>query len=158
MQSIGDIVTIGIPSDGSTKDSFEASVQSLATLNDKIGSHDAAHEQDTAAMKDILNTVSALMNQYGAGGVSAEAYEPGSILTEGTKIRVDAIGVDKNTGNVVINEFKSSQTAPLTPNQKVGFPQLEAGGGTVVGNGKGIFTGGFEVPAGTKVEIIRPPK
>ena len=81
LQSIGDIVTIGIPSDGSTKDSFEASVQSLATLNDKIGSHDAAHEQDTAAMKDILNTVSALMNQYGAGGESAEAYEPGSILS-----------------------------------------------------------------------------
>jgi len=40
---------------------------------------------------------------------------------------VDAIGVDKNTGNVVINEYKSSSTAPLTKNQKVGFPQLESG-------------------------------
>lgn len=87
-----------------------------------------------------------------------EAVEQITIKTsEGTKIRVDAIGVDPNTGNVVINEFKSSQTAPLTPNQKVGFPQLETGGGTVVGKGKGIFTKGFEIPAGTKVEVIRPP-
>ncbi|MEG0345952.1 MAG: hypothetical protein RR435_06725 [Erysipelotrichaceae bacterium] len=88
-----------------------------------------------------------------------DAVEQITIKTpDGTKIRVDAIGIDKNTGNVVINEFKSSQTAPLTPNQKICFPQLEAGGGKVVGNGKGIFKGGFEIPAGTKVEIIRPPK
>lgn len=59
---------------------------------------------------------------------------------------------------MVINEFKSSSTAPLTKNQKVGFPQLELGGGTVVGKGKGVFTEGYEIPAGTKVEIIRPPK
>lgn len=59
---------------------------------------------------------------------------------------------------MVINEFKSSPSAPLTPNQKIGFPQLESGGGTVAGKGKGIFTGGYEIPAGTKVEIVRPPK
>jgi cell division protein ZapA (FtsZ GTPase activity inhibitor) len=88
-----------------------------------------------------------------------EAVEQITIkTTDGTKVRVDAIGIDKNSGNVVINEFKSSSTAPLTKNQKIGFPQLESGGGTVVGKGKGIFTGGYEIPAGTKVEIVRPPK
>jgi len=71
---------------------------------------------------------------------------------------VDAIGVDKNTGNVVINEYKYSSTAPLTKNQKVGFPQLESGGETVVGKGKGIFKGGYRIPKGTKVEIVRLPK
>ncbi|GAB2022757.1 hypothetical protein RyT2_18310 [Pseudolactococcus yaeyamensis] len=76
---------------------------------------------------------------------------------ENVKIRVDAIGVDKNTGKVVINEFKSSNTAPLTPNQKIGFPDLELNGGQVVGKGKGAFTGGVEIPPVT-VEIIRPPK
>jgi len=88
-----------------------------------------------------------------------EAVEQVTIkTTDGTKVRVDAIGIDKNSGNVVINEFKSSPTAPLTKNQKIGFPQLESDGGTVVGKGKGIFTGGYEIPAGTKVEIIRPFK
>lgn len=42
--------------------------------------------------------------------------------------------------------------------KKNGFPQLEGGGGTVAGKGKGIFTGGFEISGGTKVEIIRPAK
>src|SRR5690606_20867336 len=64
--------------------------------------------------------------------------------SSGTKTRVDAIGLDAN-GNVVINEFKSSATAPLTPNQRIAFPELYSGGGTVVGKGKGIFTGGYQI-------------
>ncbi len=75
--------------------------------------------------------------------------------SSGTKTRVDAIGLDAN-GNVVINEFKSSATAPLTPNQRIAFPELYSGGGTVVGKGKGIFTGGYQIPSGTEVKIIRP--
>lgn len=85
-----------------------------------------------------------------------EAVEQITIKTnDGTKIRVDAIGQDK-AGNIVIQEYKSSSTAPLTKNQKTGFPELEANGGVVVGKGKGNFTGGIEIPAGTKVNIIRP--
>ena len=84
------------------------------------------------------------------------AVEQVTIKTnQGTKIRVDAIGIDKNTGNVIINEFKSSATAPLTKNQIKGFPELQKSGGVVVGKGKGIFTGGYQIPP-TKVEIIRP--
>ena len=75
--------------------------------------------------------------------------------SSGTKTRVDAIGLGEN-GNVVINEFKSSSTAPLTPNQKIAFPELFSGGGTVVGKGKGIFTGGYQIPSGTEVKVIRP--
>ncbi|MDD5936938.1 MAG: hypothetical protein PUC65_15480 [Clostridiales bacterium] len=61
--------------------------------------------------------------------------------------------------NIEVDEdmmkVKSSQNAPLTPNQTKGFPDLEIGGGTVVGKGKGVFTGGYTIPAGTKVEIVR---
>ncbi|EUJ44899.1 T7SS effector LXG polymorphic toxin [Listeria riparia] len=90
---------------------------------------------------------------------TTEAVEQITIkTTEGTKVRVDAIGLDKQDGSIAISEFKSSDTAPLTPNQKVGFGQLQDSGGVVVGKGKGIFTGGFEIPAGTKVDIVRPPK
>lgn len=38
---------------------------------------------------------------------------------DGTKICVDAIGIDKNTGNVAINEFKFSQT--VHQNKRLGF-------------------------------------
>jgi hypothetical protein len=75
--------------------------------------------------------------------------------SQGTKIRVDAIGIDKITGEIVIQEYKSSLAAPLTKNQTKGFPELQSSGGTVVGNGKGIFTGGTVIPP-TKVEVIRP--
>lgn len=61
--------------------------------------------------------------------------------------------IDAN-GNVVINEYKSSLTAPLTDNQKIAFPEISESGATVVG--KGIFTGGYQIPPGTKVTIIRP--
>ena len=75
--------------------------------------------------------------------------------SSGVRTRVDAIGLDAN-GNVVINEYKSSLTAPLTDNQKIAFPEIFESGATVVGKGKGIFTDGYQIPQGTKVTIIRP--
>ena len=75
----------------------------------------------------------------------------------GTKFRADAVGLDKqDASKVVIQEYKSSPTATLTKNQKKGFPELQSGGGIVVGKGKGIFNGGYPIPAGTEVQIIRP--
>ena len=74
----------------------------------------------------------------------------------GVKTRVDAIGFDAD-GNIIIHEYKSSLTAPLTKNQKAAFPEIFESGATVVGKGKGsIFVGGFQIPPGTKVTIIRP--
>ena len=75
--------------------------------------------------------------------------------SSGVKTRVDAIGLDSN-GKIVINEYKSSLTAPLTDNQKIAFPEIYESGGTVVGKGKGIFSSGYQIPPGTKVTIIRP--
>ena len=75
--------------------------------------------------------------------------------SSGTRTRVDAIGLDSG-GKVVIYEFKSSDTAPLTANQKTAFPEILESGGVVVGKGKGIFNGGYEIPKGTTVEVIRP--
>ena len=73
----------------------------------------------------------------------------------GTRTRVDAIGIDAD-GNIVIQEYKSSATAPLTQNQKNAFKEIEASGGIVVGAGKDIFTGGYQIPVGTKIKVIRP--
>lgn len=79
-----------------------------------------------------------------------------TIKTEsGTKTRVDFIGIDKETGEIKITEGKSSQTAPLTKNQKKAFPEIETDGGIVVGKGKPPFTKGTKIPP-TKIDIIRP--
>ncbi|MBF0819878.1 pyocin, partial [Streptococcus acidominimus] len=44
--------------------------------------------------------------------------------------------------SIKIVDYKSSPTAPLTKNQKKGFPELQDYGGTVVGSGKEPFVGG----------------
>ena len=73
------------------------------------------------------------------------------------RTRVDAIGYDKKTGELLIQEYKSSATAPLTENQLEAFELIRKGSnGTVVGKGKGIFKGGFEIPPGTNIKVIRP--
>ena len=56
--------------------------------------------------------------------------------------------------NIIYIECESSQTAPLTKNQKVGFTELEKSGGVIVGEGKSGFEGGTIIPP-SKVEIIR---
>ncbi|MBF0840078.1 hypothetical protein [Streptococcus acidominimus] len=58
--------------------------------------------------------------------------------------------------SIKIVDYKSSPTAPLTKNQKKGFPELQDYGGTVVGSGKEPFVGGTVIEPGTRVEIIRP--
>lgn len=72
----------------------------------------------------------------------------------GVKTRVDVVSKDAG-GKVKLTEAKSSQSAPLTKNQKSAFPSIEQKGGTVVGKGKPGFEGGTKIPP-TKVEIVRP--
>lgn len=72
----------------------------------------------------------------------------------GTRTRLDAIGIDKETGEILIEEYKASSTAPLTKNQKKAHPEIETSGGIVVGKGKPPFIGGTEIPP-TKIKIIR---
>ena len=59
--------------------------------------------------------------------------------------------IDAN-GNVVINEYKSSVTAPLTKKQKIVFPEIFESGATIVGKGKGIFSGGYQTSYGKSIE------
>jgi DnaJ-class molecular chaperone len=72
----------------------------------------------------------------------------------GVKTRMDIIGRDAN-GNIVCTECKGSATAPLTPNQKIAFPEIQQSGATVAGRGKPGFPGGTKIPP-TKVDIVRP--
>ncbi|MGE5494628.1 MAG: hypothetical protein ACM3S4_04935 [Burkholderiales bacterium] len=78
-----------------------------------------------------------------------------TIKANNTKTRVDAIGINEE-GKVIIHEYKSSSTAPLTQNQKTAFSEINKKGGIVVGKGKDIFTKDFEIPIGTEIKVIRP--
>ena len=76
---------------------------------------------------------------------------------ETVRTRIDAMGYDKETGSLVIHEYKSSPTAPLTANQEKAFEMIRGGAkAVVVGKGKGVFKGGFELPEGTEITVIRP--
>ncbi len=70
-------------------------------------------------------------------------------------IRADAIGFDAE-GNIVIAEFKSSETAPFTDNQKKAFKIIKERGGMIVTKQKGIFKHGMEISAGISIKIVRP--
>jgi hypothetical protein len=80
-----------------------------------------------------------------------------TVKTEsGTKTRLDIVR-EKSDGTIECVECKSSETAPLTKNQKKAFPEIEQTGATVVGKGKPGFEGGSSIPP-TKVKIVRPHK
>ncbi|MCG1021464.1 hypothetical protein [Sutcliffiella horikoshii] len=75
----------------------------------------------------------------------------------GVKTRIDIMHRDAKTGNISCIECKASQTAPLTKNQKIAFPEISKTGGVVVGKGKHPFSGGTVIPP-TQINIIRKKK
>jgi RHS repeat-associated protein len=74
--------------------------------------------------------------------------------TDTGNVRLDAVGKDAQTSQIKLTDAKASETAPLTKNQGPGYKAIEQNGGTVVGEGKGGYPGGTEIPP-TKVDIIR---
>jgi hypothetical protein len=72
------------------------------------------------------------------------------------RVRLDGLGLDSETENYGLLDAKSSETAPLTPNQTVGYPLISQYGGKVVGNaGNPYYPPGTEIPP-TPVQIIKP--
>ena len=94
-----------------------------------------------------------------AGQMEAEGWTVGREVTvetaSGVRTRIDIVGTKGCTIRCV--ECKSSATAPLTTNQRAGFPEIGTGGATVRGAGKPNVPGGTQIPP-TQVEIVRPPQ
>ena len=96
--------------------------------------------------------------------VGAELQNSGLIVgqqvsirtSSGTVTRLDFLTRDPLTGTIGCVECKASQTAPLTPNQRVGFPEIGQSGGAILGAGKPGFPGGMRIPP-TDIQIIRGP-
>ncbi|EJQ45434.1 hypothetical protein IEE_02315 [Bacillus cereus BAG5X1-1] len=155
--------TAGLDSSGEFLDDvLESKYQDYVKRNTKFGKN----VRDRLEWKEASDKWAKLQNQgrdfelekiNDFMKVATDVQEQITIVTkDGTKIRVDAIGYDKKTGELLIEEYKSSATAPLTSNQRDGFVELLESGGFIVGEGKGIFIGGVEIPPGTAVQIIRP--
>ncbi len=72
----------------------------------------------------------------------------------GVRTRVDFLSRD-SSGIIKCTECKASATAPLTKNQRLGFPEIQQSGGVVVGKGKPGFPGGTQILP-TKIDIVRP--
>jgi hypothetical protein len=75
-------------------------------------------------------------NQFGdqleALGVE-KANEVTAQTMSGAKTRLDSLVRDPTTNAIRCIECKSSETAPLTPNQEAAFPEIESSGATIVG-------------------------
>jgi hypothetical protein len=75
----------------------------------------------------------------------------------GPPTRVDLIARNPVTGTIHCFECKSSESAPLTKDQRKAFPRIEQGGATILGAGKPAFPGGSSIPP-TKIEFLVRPK
>jgi hypothetical protein len=93
-------------------------------------------------------------------GLEESTLTFGRQLTIGTEsgppTRVDFLTRDPLTGQIGCIECKASQTAPLTRNQSLAFPQIEQSGGTILGAGEPDFPGGTKISP-TAVKIVRGP-
>ena len=78
-----------------------------------------------------------------------------TIKTKTSRTRIDFIGIDKETGEIVLTEAKASENAPLTKNQKIAHPEIAKHGGKVVGKGKPGYSKGTKIPV-SKVNVKRP--
>jgi RHS repeat-associated protein len=79
-----------------------------------------------------------------------------TVKTEsGVRTRVDAVGRDRQTGQLRLTEGKSSETARLTPAQRQAHPEISRTGATVVGKGKPGVPGGTRIPP-QEVRVLRP--
>ena len=68
------------------------------------------------------------------------------------RVQVKAIGFDES-GNVRIQDYTTAANG-LSVNRQSLLDDLSKYGGTVVGEGKGAFTGGTEIKPGTQIDVV----
>ena|SRR5258708_5032734 len=107
----------------------------------------AANAAQGKAFQNVVQEVKATVQTGTVQNVTVETQS-------GTRTVIDVMGRD-GAGNIALTEAKSSATAPLTPNQAAAHPEIAESGATVIGQGKGEFTGGTQI-APTKVDVVRP--
>ena len=136
----------------------------LDTFNKFAEDHDITYKAFEADVKSTISRIQANAAQ-GKEFQDAVAAQRGQTNTNvvqnvtlktpsGARTVMDVMSKD-GSGRPVLDEAKSSATAPLTPGQKAAHPEIESSGATVVGKGKPGFPGGTKIPP-TKVNVVRP--
>jgi hypothetical protein len=119
----------------------------------------AAAESGSAADQLAINRAAGAAFEQSVGAeLEQSGVSVGQQITvqtqSGVRTRLDFLAQDPQTGEIACIECKASQTAPLTQNQTLAFPEIRQTGGTIVGAGKPGFPGGTQIPP-TAVQIIR---
>ena len=71
------------------------------------------------------------------------------------RIQLKAVGVDK-TGKIRIQDYTTAKDGLSIKRQDI-LDNLSKHGGTIVGEGKGRFTGGTKIEPGTRIDVISKP-
>ncbi|WP_440411887.1 toxin TcdB middle/N-terminal domain-containing protein [Neorhizobium petrolearium] len=167
--------TTGIPDiyngirDGNMKQAAGGAVTLLSLVIPEAKGAGVAEKAGLGIAERVLTKAEQLSANRSAGAEFERAFgatlerrgiERGQQVTvqteSGVRTRLDYITRDPQTGTISCIECKASATAPLTPNQKLAFPEIGQSGGRIVGAGKPGFPGGTEIPP-IPVEILRGP-
>jgi len=126
-----------------------------------VGAGGAAAESSGLSAADQLainRAAGAAFEQSVGADLQGSGLSVGQQITvqtqSGVRTRLDFLTQDPITGEIGCIECKATQTAPLTPNQTLAFPEIGQTGGTILGAGKPGFPGGIQIPP-IDVQIIR---
>jgi Tfp pilus assembly protein PilX len=135
-----------------------AGVGVLGAARGSVKSLPTQLELNSAAGKAFQTRVSNYGNQTLQNFVEEVSIRPNTATGQASfKIRADGLGRNPNTLSIDLLEAKASELAPLTKNQKLGFPLLQQYGGTIVGAKGGVnYPAGTLINQGTTVQVFRP--
>ena len=125
-------------------------------INTQTPSQIRINQANGSAFQDVVDDWAYGIYTKNTTEVSVRPYTNNQGETAGYRVRVDNMSSTRDTGDIVLIEAKSSETAPLTRNQARGYPLIEEYGGVVVGNnGNPHYPAGTVIPP-TSVNIVRP--
>ena len=81
--------------------------------------------------------------------------ETRNVADEIQRIQLKAVGVDE-TGKIRIQDYTTAKDGLSIKRQDI-LDNLSKHGGTIVGEGKGRFTGGTKIEPGTRIDVISKP-
>lgn len=142
---------------GAAAEVSESAAQTVAATNGKTGLAQVQINSQNGA--EFQSRVAAYGNDTLDNfleEVSIRPFTDTSGTTAPFRVRLDGLGTDPVNTSYGLMDAKASSTAPLTPNQTVGYPLLGQYGGVVVGKAGGSYYPAGTVIPPTQVQIIRP--
>ena len=112
-------------------------------------------EQNFANYREFLTTKIDDFKTNFKGVETRITVETRNAAGEIQRIQLKAVGVDK-TGKIRIQDYTTAKDGLSIKRQDI-LDNLSKHGGTIVGEGKGRFTGGTKIEPGTRIDVISKP-